>query len=479
MQQPQDQTIRRYSISGQLLFWLMICLFIILSISSISSYSRIYHFANLAYDRSLLRSALALADQADVVNDKVKIDLPQIAQDLLEYDKDDYISYRISAPDGTLVVGDVGIAPPRKKIVSDGHIYYDDILNGEKVRVVAYALPIINSKLTGNLLIQVAETLDKRELMVSEIIKEMLIPQILIMLVTALVILFSVKHSLSPLNRLKNALSNRSHNDLSPLSTNDTPSEIKPLLNEINALMRRVDEGINFQKAFIADASHQLRTPLAALQNQAELALREKLAPNIQHSLENIAVSTSHLSHMVHQLLTLARVEPSTKSNYTFSLINLSNLAREITTEWVPKALSKNIDLGFDTSTETVIISGNPFMLKEMLSNLIDNAICYTPQGGEITVSIVHKNNLAILQVIDNGIGIAPDKREQVFNRFYRIHDNLDEGCGLGLAIVKEVAHAHGASLYISDNNVQANAEQLPGCIFNVEFETSNSVTLA
>lgn len=479
LQQPQRQTSRRYSISGQLLLWLMICLFIILSISSVTSYSRAYHFANLAYDRSIFRVALALADQADVVNNKIKVDLPQIAEDLLEYDKDDYISYRISAPNGKLVVGDADIAPPQKKVVSGEHIYYDDKLNGEKVRVVAYALPIIKSQLKGDLLIQVAETREKREFMVREIIEEMLIPQILIMLVTAMVILFSVKHSLSPLNRLKNALSNRSHNDLSPLSTENTPLEITPLLDEINALMRRVDEGINFQKAFIADASHQLRTPLAALQNQAELALREKVAPNTQHSLENIAASTRHLSHMVHQLLTLARVEPSTKSNYTFELINLSNLAREITTEWVPKALSKKIDLGFDTSAENVMISGNPFMLKEMLSNLIDNAICYTPHGGEVTVSIVHKNNHAILQVIDNGIGIAPEKREQVFNRFYRIHDNLGEGCGLGLAIVREVAHAHGASVYIGDNNAQVSAEQLPGCIFNVEFEILNTATLA
>ncbi len=483
-QKLKRQAPRRYSISGQLLLWLMLCLFVILSISSVTSYSRAYHFANLAYDRSIFRVALALADQADVVNNKIKIDLPQIAEDLLEYDKDDYISYRISAPNGKLVVGDADIAAPQQKIPSGEHIYYNDTLNGEKVRVVAYALPIIHSKLKGDLLIQVAETLEKREFMVREIIEGMLIPQILIMLVTALVILYSVKHSLAPLNRLKNALSDRSHNDLSPLATGNAPLEITPLLDEINALMRRVDEGVNFQKAFIADASHQLRTPLAALQNQAELALREKLSSSTQHSLENIAASTKHLSHMVHQLLTLARVEPSTKSNFTFETINLSGLAREVTTEWVPQALNKKIDLGFDTSTESVMISGNPFMLKEMLANLIDNAICYTPHGGEITVAILHKENHAILQVRDNGIGIAPEKREQVFNRFYRIQDNVGEGCGLGLAIVKEIANAHGASVYISGNVITTGlenssiAKKMPGCIFNVQFEILNTVTL-
>ena len=478
-QSSKHKIVGRYSISGQLLLWLMMCLFIILSISSVISYSRAYHFANLAYDRSIFRVALALADQADVINNKIKVDLPQIAEDLLEYDRDDYISYRISAPSGKLVVGDADIMAPKQKVISGGHIYYDDNLNGEKVRVVAYALPIINSKLKGDLLIQVAETLEKREYMVREIIEEMLIPQLLIMLVTALVILFSVKHSLSPLNRLKNALSGRSQNDLSPLSTDDTPLEITPLLYEINALMRRLDEGINFQKAFIADASHQLRTPLAALQNQAELALREKVPTSTKQSLENIAASTKHLSHMVHQLLTLARVEPSTKSTYSFELINLVTLARDVTAEWVPQALNKKIDLGFDTSTESIMISGNSFMLKEMLANLLDNAICYTPNGGEVTVAILHKNNHAVLQLRDNGIGIAPEKREQVFNRFYRIQDNVGEGCGLGLAIVKEVANAHGANVYISGNFSKTSAEELPGCVINVEFNILNSATIA
>lgn len=465
-----------YSLSGQLLLWLMVCLFIILSASAVISYSRAYSFANLAYDRSILRVALALADQVDVINNKVKVDLPQIAEDLLEYDKDDYISYRISAPDGKLVVGDVDLVAPTQKIPSGEHIYYDDKLDGEKVRVVAYELPIINSQLKGNLLIQVAETREKREFMVREIIEEMLIPQILIMLVTALVIFYSVNHSLKPLNRLKNALSNRGHNDLSPISTESTPQEITPLLYEINALMRRVDESIDFQKAFIADASHQLRTPLTALQNQAELALREEVPSSTKHSLENIATSTKHLSHLVHQLLTLARVEPSTKSNFTFTPVDLSALAKETTTDLVPQALLKGIDLGLDLGSSSgldaepsnpIIISGNAFMLKEMLANLIDNALCYTPAGGEVTVAVIQQNNQAILQVIDNGIGIALEKREQVFNRFYRIQDNLGQGCGLGLAIVKEIATAHSANFAISDG-IASNSTL--GCTVSVQF---------
>lgn len=447
---------RRYSLSGQLLLWLMLCLFIILSISSIVSYTRAYRFANLAYDRALLRVVLALADQVDVVNSQVMIDLPEIAKNLLQYDKDDYINYRISAPDGTLVVGEPGIKPPGKALPGGGHIYYDDILDNDKVRVVAYALPIINSELKGNLLIQVTETRTKRENMAIEIIEEMLIPQILIMLVTALIIFLSIKHSLLPLNQLRDSLANRSHEDLRPITTNNTPQEIIPLLDEINGLMLRVQVGVDFQKAFVADASHQLRTPIAALQNQVELALRESVSDQVRHALENITASTKHLSRLIQQLLTLARIEPSTESQYAFEEVDLLRLVQRGTAEWVPRALNKNIDLGFEAKSEqNFMILGNAFMLKEMLSNLIDNAIRYTPRGGEVTVALSQRDGNVVLEIMDNGIGISVEERALVFNRFYRVEDSAGEGCGLGLAIVKEIVLAHHAEISIRDGLIR------------------------
>lgn len=469
---PKKTVVRRYSLSGQLLLWIMLCLFVILSISSVVSYSRAFRFANLAYDRALLREVLALADQVDVVNNQVVIDLPEIARNLLQYDKDDYINYRISAPDGRLVVGEPGIAAPAKPLKSGAHIYYDDMLDNEKVRVVAYALPIINSDLKGNLLIQVTETQTKREIMALEIIEEMLIPQILIMLVTAFVIFLSIKRSLLPLNQLKVSLANRSHEDLSPVATNYAPQEITPLLDEMNGLMLRVKDGVDFQKAFIADASHQLRTPIAVLQNQVELALREPVSEQVQHSLENISASAKHLSRLVQQLLTLARIEPSTKSNYTFEEVNLTRLVQSVTSEWVPRSLGKHIDLGFETKTnQDLIILGNAFMLKEMLSNLIDNALCYTPQGGEVTVVLSKHSEYVVLEIMDNGIGIAPEERELVFNRFYRVEDSAGEGCGLGLAIVKEIVLAHHASISINDGLAHNQAGDAQACGTNITIK--------
>jgi len=475
---PSNNDARNYSLSGQLLLWLMICLFIILSISSIVSYSRAYHFANLAYDRALLRVVLALAEQVDVVNNQVVIDLPEIAKSMLEYDKDDYINYRISAPDGSLVVGEAGIRAPRRPLKSGAHLYYDDVMDSEKVRVVAYALPIINSDLKGDLLIQVTETRTKREKMALEIIEEMLIPQILIMLVTAFVIFLSIKRSLLPLNQLRNSVASRSHEDLSPIATNSAPQEIIPLLDEINGLMLKVKEGVDFQKAFVADASHQLRTPIAALQNQVELALREQVSDHVRHTLENIAASSHHLARLVQQLLTLARIEPSTKSNYAFEQVDLTRLVQEVTADWVPRALHNGIDLGFETDdSRALMVSGNAFMLKEMLSNLIDNAIRYTPHGGEVTVALSHQDDAVLLQVMDNGIGIAPEQRALVFNRFYRVEDSAGEGCGLGLAIVKEIVSAHHADISIQDGLPRhaPAGEVLYGANFTITFKAADA----
>lgn len=441
-----------YSLSGQLLLWLMICLFIILTISSVVSYSRAYRFANLAYDRALLREVLGLAEQVDVIDNQVVIDLPEIARNLLEYDKDDYVNYRISAPDGSIVVGNPDILPPKTPLLSGQHVYYDDILDDESVRVVAYALPIINSELKGDLLIQATETRTKRKIMALEIIEEMLIPQILIMLVTALVVFISIKRSFMPLNQLRDALARRSHEDLSMLNTERAPQEVVPLLNEMNDLMLRVRDSVDFQKAFIADASHQLRTPIAALQNQVELALREPVSDSVKHTLQNIALSTKHLSRLVQQLLTLARMEPRSENTGVLEAVNLTRLVQEITAEWVPSALERDIDLGFEAAeNDAVTISGNAFMLKEMLSNLIDNAIRYTPVGGEVTVRLSQADHEVTLQIIDNGIGIPHDKRELVFHRFYRVEDGAGEGCGLGLSIVKEIASAHHAQISIRD----------------------------
>ena len=458
------------SLRRQLMLWLLLPLVIVLGISSAVSYYRAQHFANLAYDRALYRAALALADQVDVDGVHVVADLPQVAKNLLEYDEEDVIYYRISAPNGDLVLGAKDFPPPKKLPATSTHFFYDAELHGEKVRVVAFALPIQNSVIQGDILVQVAETRSKREVIVKEIVEEMITPQLLILLLAAALIFIGIKRGLLPLERLQNAIHGRSHRDLSPLNADEAPREIQPLLGAMNGLMTRVREAAKLQQQFIADASHQMRTPIAGLQTQAQLALREKDPAKTHSTLALILSSASRLSHLLSRLLSMASVDPAAGREAKFQSIDLIELSTKVASDFVQNASAKKIDLGFDAKTQEARILGDDMMLREMLANLIDNAICYTPEKGIITVSVEKIVDKIELCVTDNGIGIPPEQRTQVFERFHRLHDNEGKGCGLGLAIVKEIVLAHNAEIEISDG-LPANNHAGYGTMVKITFK--------
>jgi len=304
---------------------------------------------------------------------------------------------------------------------------------------------------------------------VQEIVGEMIIPQLLILLLAAGVIFIGIKRGLLPLQELQDAINQRSHRDLSELSSDDAPREIQPLINAMNSLMRRVRETFKLQQQFIADASHQMRTPIAGLQTQAELALREKDPESVRSTLKLILSSSSRLSHLLSRLLSMASVDPAAGREAKLAPLDLIGLAGKVTGDFVAAARSKKIDLGLDIKTASANIIGDELMLHEMLANLIDNAICYTPSKGMITVSIEKSDHNIELSVIDNGIGIPLREREQVFERFHRLRDNEGQGCGLGLAIVREVALAHNAEVRIEDGLPQLNGSGV-GTKVNVIF---------
>ena len=326
------------SLKRQLTLWLLLPLFVVLAISTVASYYRAFHFANLAYDRSLFRAALALADQVDVQGSQVVVNLPQVARELLEYDKDDLIYYHITAPDGTPVLGEPNFPLPKKLPSTGNHLYYDFQLENKPVRVVAFSLPIINSPIQGNILVQVAETRTKRETMVKEIVEEMLIPQLLILLLAASLIFIGIKRGLLPLQHVQDAINARSYRDLSPIAAEEAPREIRPLLHSMNNLMGRVREAAKLQQQFIADASHQMRTPIAGLQTQAELALREKDPKAIHSTLELVLSSSSRLSHLLSRLLVMASVDPAAGRDAKFNQVNLIELATKVSSDFVGNA---------------------------------------------------------------------------------------------------------------------------------------------
>jgi two-component system sensor histidine kinase TctE len=247
---------------------------------------------------------------------------------------------------------------------------------------------------------------------------------------------------------LQKAVSERSHRDLSPLQEKDTTAEVQPLVRSINDLMARLSEVLDAQNRFIADAAHQLRTPLAGLKTQIELALRQNNAAVSAQTMPKLLVSADRMTRLVNQLLALARNEPKAESAIQMIPMDLGVLASNITMEWVPLALEKDIDLGFEAPQSQVIIQGDAARIKDLIDNLIDNAVRYTASHGQITVC-VSKDGGPRLTVIDNGPGIPSEHRERVFERFYSVLGNAANGSGLGLAIVREIARMHGATTHI------------------------------
>jgi two-component system sensor histidine kinase TctE len=439
------------SLRRQLLTWLLVLLIPLLIVGAVNSYYRAYHFSNLAYDRSLFRAALALADQVVVVRGQVLMDLPQTALDLLEYDKDDWVYYRVTDPQGKTVTGEANLPLPPTPLTPGSHLYYDAVLGDKEVRIAAFSLPLEGTSAKGAALIQVAETKSKRIQLADEIIAAMMWPQVVIVLLAGFMVHYGVRRGLASLDKLQHAIEQRSHRDLSAMPIEDSPREVQPLLRAMNDLLRRVRANIDQQQRFTADASHQLRTPLAGLQTQAEMALRESDPERIRHALEWIQAGTVRLSHLVSQLLALARVEPGSGREAAWQSLDLVKLARETTAEWVLVGLERHIDLGFEAPPSSVLINGNEVMMREMLSNLVDNAIRYTPEHGKVTVAVAAEGGQALLSVEDNGQGIPASERERVFERFHRLPESGGDGCGLGLAIVREIALAHHAKIEVED----------------------------
>jgi two-component system sensor histidine kinase TctE len=247
-----------------------------------------------------------------------------------------------------------------------------------------------------------------------------------------------VRRGLSPLKKLTDHIERRTVNALTPIGMTQAPSEVHALVSAINDLLTEVQRSVNQEKRFLNDAAHQLRTPLAGLISQAQMAHIEASEPALKARLGKVLTGAERSAHLVHQLLTLARSESLTQS----APLDLAVLARDVAREWTPKALAAGMDLGYEGDDHCPMV-GDALQLREAMNNLIDNALRYTPRGSEITLKVQGGPGGATLSVEDNGTGLSDSDRAQVFQRFWRASQQAG-GCGLGLSIVQEIARRHG-----------------------------------
>ncbi len=430
------------SIRRRLMVFLIGSLLLMVAGAAIVTYSVAWRSANDAYDRSLLDPAFDIADNVRVDAHGAHVDLPQKALEALVYDQTDKVIYQVRSP-GDAIIDGVADLPPPQPFESEQFTFFDTTYRGEKMRVAALRAP-------NGIVVQIGETLHKRTRLVGEILVAEMVPALLIAVASIALAWFGVSRGLVPLEHLRAELSSRAPRDLRPLSPGTAPIEIAPVVNAFNELLDHVRDTNLLQQRFLANAAHQLRTPLAGLQMHLELLLRRELPADVRSELSRMHGATVRASRLANQLLALAKAESAHDSGHAFEIVDLRAVADAAARDWAPKAHAQKIDLGF--ALERAVIPGDPLLLPEMVDNLIDNALLYTPPGGSVTVNTGCEQDVPFLSVEDTGPGIPAAERSKVLERFYRMAGTPGEGSGLGLAIVQEVVDRHGGVLEIDES---------------------------
>ena len=431
------------SVRARLLVWLLAPLALLLAAAAVLAYRTALGLATDAYDRSLLDPALAIAQELNVSGGDVSLKMSREALEALRVDTSDQLFFSVEAQ-GHALLGPDPLPPPVVEPVPGTPVYYDSVYHGTPVRVAAVAV----ASPAGPVIVQAAETLVKRNRLVQHVLVAYGLLGTAIIAVALAAVWIGVARGLAPLEKLRRELAIRSHRDLRPVADRAAPEEVRPLVRELNELLARLAVAIELQQQFVADAAHQLRTPLAALQAQVEAARGEPLSPALAQTVEQLHAATRRAARLARQLLTAAAVDPSAERPYSPQAADLADLVQRDLSDWIARADARRIDLGFELDRAPV--RGEPELIVEAAANLLDNALSYTPEGGVVTLRTGRRDGVAYLEVEDDGPGIPQEERSRVFERFHRVKGTPGPGAGLGLAIVREIANRNGAAIELA-----------------------------
>ena len=467
------------SLFGEILDWMLTPLLLLWPISLALTWLVAQGLANKPFDRALVYNVQALAQLVKAGPDgRAQFSLPLPASQLLRADETDLVYFQVRGSLGEHLSGDRDLPPPHaderpRNEAFEVHLR-DDEMRGLEVRV-AWTWVLVDPGRGRHALVQVAETREKRSVLATEIIKGVMLPQFAILPLAVLLVWLALVRGIKPLSRLEARIRARKSDDLSPLDDKAVPLEVAPLVVSVNDLLERLKDSIATQKRFLADAAHQLKTPLAGLRMQADLAQRSGASEaELKQSLQLIGRASVQATHTVNQLLSLARAEGG--QQVSRQRCNLVDIVNEVLQDSFVRAMDKGLDLGYDgvqAHVRGTQLLGNETLLKEMVRNLVDNAIAYTvtspERQGVVTVRVLVDpySQALVLQVEDNGPGIPVAERELVFQPFYRALGTNVDGSGLGLPIVREIAQLHGASIGIDASHP---GQPMPGALFTVRF---------
>jgi len=437
------------SLRHTLLSWLLLPLLAIVPAAAGLQYALMLKPTHEAFDQALFNAAASVAsyvrgpglDDGATANAPVGFDMTAQAERALRTDQFDSIYYAVLGPDGKRIAGDPPLQSPALTLAVDERRVIELELDGTPVRMAALGVACGAAACQ----VRVGETLNKRQQVLRESLLGTLTGVLAFALASVATIVLATRQALKPLERLGAQLGTRSLDDLRPVAEHGTPAEIHGVVDAVNRLFGRVREGSLAQQAFLADAAHQLRTPLAVLKNETELALAEPHPPHMNAALTRLNTGATRAARLSSQLLALARSDTAAQASIANESLDLKNLASDAAVEWVPRALACGVDLGFELHSAPV--QGRQFLLRELLANLIHNALEYAGAGSLVTVRTAVLDGAAVLEVEDNGPGIAAADRDAAFQRFKRGNTAAGAGSGLGLAIVRDIALGHGATV--------------------------------
>lgn len=442
--------MKRRSLRRELTIWLVGVLSALLLVDAWYSYSDALRAANHAYDRSLSASLKGIAERIYATEREVVVDIPYSALELFESGSSDRVFYSVGMVGDEPITGYDGLPRPAQLPINEA-VFYDGSYKGQAVRLGAMLKPLYRAEFPKPVLVIFGETTNSRQQVVQTLFFREIGRKAVLVIAALAVALLATMLAVKPVERLGEAISARPEDDLQPVDAVDVPVEVIPLVDAINLHMGRIDKMVEARRRFITDAAHQLRTPLAVLNTQAEYALRQECVADMRPAIEALHASLGSAIRLTNQLLSLSRAEPVNGLMVARQPVDLVALARDMVVELLPLAARKQIDLGFETAERPVVVSGNPVLLRELLANLIDNALRYTPSGGVTTVRVDVAEATARLLVSDNGPGIPKDQRETVFLRFFRLDSSDHTGSGLGLSIAREIVHGHGGEIHLED----------------------------
>ena len=435
----------RLTIRARLLVLLLPALGLLLGLWAWSAYLSVLHFADIAYDRALYDTARTLATQVKVQDGKAILDLSEDEREMLEVDAQDDVYFEVFAADGTRLGGTADLPAPRAgSAPGDFGYVYDGNLLDEPLRLVQY---VPSAAEPFQFVVRVGDTRRKRMRLATEATLAMVPMQVVFIGTSVLLVWLGVGWGLRPLEALRAAIARRDHADLEPLSLRGLPIELRSQAKAINELMARLRVVLDGERRFLAEATHQLRTPITVLRTQTDLAQRATDFDSLKERVRQMAGVCERLTRLANQLLNLSRAEAGLADIGENVRLDFAHVLEEVLARQEPAAHAKRQTLELFGDGGPLWLRGNLLMLEEMVANLVDNAIRYSPPNSRIAVEARDSGHGVRLTVRDDGPGLSDVERRRVMDRFYRGAGVTEPGSGLGLAIVREIVRAHDGRL--------------------------------